>query len=140
MGDSESCSLQGSTWRDNALECAGTSFTVNCARADSFSRPVEAKKIACLDMPGCGWTEDDGTVTKPTGRCEGTKTPCSALPQSECNSQPGCIYFSSSGCTVKNGRNYLDNMGCENLQIGNTVSFSVVRNACRRAKGCTWVE
>ncbi|MBK8213354.1 MAG: hypothetical protein IPK71_06330 [Myxococcales bacterium] len=139
MRDSASCANQGSTWSDTYLECRGTSFVVNCARADTSGRPEEAKKIMCLDMPGCGWTEPDGTVTKPSGRCEGTKTPCSAFSQTECRSQPGCTVESSS-CKARNGRYYLDNMGCENLQISNSVSFSVVRNACQRAKGCTWVE
>lgn len=139
MRDSASCAKQGSTWSDTYLECRGTSFVVNCARADADSRPDEAKKIACLDMPGCGWTEPDGTVTKPSGRCEGSKTPCSAFSQTDCRSQPGCTVESSS-CKVRNGRYYLDNMGCENLQISNSASFSVVRDACQRAKGCTWVE
>ncbi len=140
MRDRASCEAQGSDWGDTYLECRGTRSPVNCARTDGSSRPEEALRSACLDMPGCGFTEKDGTVTKPTGRCEGTKTPCSALQEAECNSQPGCFYYSTTKCTPRNGRYYLDNSDCANLQISNTVSFSVVRDACRRAKGCTWVE
>ncbi|MBS2014032.1 MAG: hypothetical protein JST00_14175 [Deltaproteobacteria bacterium] len=140
VDDATSCFLQGSTWDSRNLECRGTSFTVSCARVEGFERPEEAKKIACLDMPGCGWTESDGTVTKPSGRCEGTKTPCSAFTEATCKSQVGCTVDTRSGCVAKNGSIYLENVGCENLQISNSVSFSVVRDACERAKGCTWVE
>ena len=140
MRDRASCSAQGSDWNNTHLECRGTTFVVNCARVDSASRPEEAVRAACLDMPGCEFTETNGTLTKPTGRCEGTKTPCAKLPQSECTTQPGCFYYSSGGCTAKNGLYYLDNMDCSSLQIAKSVSFSVVKSACRRAKGCTWVD
>ena len=91
-------------------------------------------------MPGCGWTEADGTITKPTGRCEGTKTPCAAYSDSDsCRSQTGCSFLAGD-CENKSGSNYLDNADCGSLQIGNSVSFSVVRSACQRAKGCTWVD
>jgi hypothetical protein len=140
MRDSTSCSLQGAEWRRASLECGGTTFSVYCGRADTSSGPDEAKKSACLDMPGCGWTEDDGSITKPTGRCEGTKTACSAFStSSECKAQPGCNYLTGD-CEKSNGFNYLDNSDCGSLQIGNSVSFSVVRSACERAKGCTWVD
>jgi hypothetical protein len=138
--DSGSCSAQGSTWDNTNLECRGTSFVVNCARVEYAGRPEEAVRMACLDMPGCGFTEADGTVTKPSGRCEGTKIACSAFSQTDCNSQPGCFYYSSEGCTVRNGKYYLDNSDCPSLQISDSVSFSVVKDACKRAKGCTWVE
>lgn len=95
----------------------------------------------CLDMPGCGFTEADGSITTPAGHCEGTKTPCSALSGKDgCNSQTGCFYFMSSGCEAQNGFDWLDNAGCSNLQISSTVSFSVVGSACQRAKGCAWIE
>lgn len=134
MRDRDSCTLQGSTWDNVNLECRGTTFPVSCDRPSA--------KAACLDVPGCGWTEDDGSVTKPSGQCEGTKTPCSSLSKDRdtCVSQTGCSYFSSTGCESKNGFSYLDNVDCGNLQISETVSFSVVRSACQRAKGCTWVE
>ena len=38
MRDSASCAKQGSTWTDTYLECRGTSFVVNCARADADSQ------------------------------------------------------------------------------------------------------
>ena len=138
--DSSSCRAQGSEWDNTNLECRGTRFVVNCARAESSALPEAAVRTACLDMPGCGFTEADGTVTKPSGRCEGTKIACSKFSQAECNSQPGCFYYSSEGCTVRNGKYYLDNSDCPSLQISDSVSFSVVKDACQRAKGCTWVE
>ena len=141
VDDRESCVKQGSDWRDTDHSCRGTLFVVNCARADSTTGPEEVVRNACLDMPGCGYTETDGTITKPTGKCTGTKTPCKSLSdEASCRAQTGCFYYSSSGCEPLNGYNYLDNVDCANLNISQSVSFTVVRSACKRAKGCTWTD
>lgn len=141
VNDRESCVKQGSTWRDTARECEGTYFSVNCARVDSSTSPEETVRAACLDMPGCGYTEADGSITKPSGKCTGTKIPCKSLSDEDsCRSQSGCIFYSSTGCEPLNGYNYLDNVDCGGLNISQTVSFSVVRSACKRAKGCTWTD
>lgn len=144
VGDRETCSLQGSDWVDTSLTCRGTTFRVNCARGDeSFSSlPDEAKKSACLDIIGCGWTEPDGTVTKPSGRCDGTKAKCSSFPTDEaCRKQPGCIFYDSSGgCSDLNSRQYLNNVDCGSLNFGPRLSVSVARSQCKRTIGCTWTD
>lgn len=137
--DSASCLLQGSDWDSVNDECRGTVFSVHCSRADESGRSPDQIKSMCLDMPGCGWTENDGTVTHPTGHCEGTKIPCAGLAEASCKEQSGCTYFSSSGCESTNGFTWLDNVDCSSLQIADDVSYSVVRSACQRAMGCTWV-
>ena len=136
--DRDSCAAQGSTWDSSSLECRGTTFTVHCSRADESGLSPDGKRAMCLDMPGCGFTETDGSVTHPTGHCEGTKTPCSTLDQATCVMQTGCIWYSSGGCSNLNGAQWLDNVGCAELQLSNTVSYSVVKSACERALGCAW--
>jgi hypothetical protein len=136
--DSTSCILQGSDWDGVNHQCNGTVFTVHCSRADESGLPVEAAKSMCLDTPGCGWTESDGTVTHPSGRCEGTKIPCATLDHATCEHQPGCIDY-SSGCENLNSFTWLNNVDCPYLQIADDVSYSVVRSACERAMGCKWV-
>ena len=144
MRDRETCSLQGSDWNDFGLTCRGTTFRVSCARGDeSFdSRPDEARKPACLDIIGCGWTEPDGTVTKPTGHCDGTKQKCSTFTADDtCRKQPGCLPGSSpTGCSDLNGKHYLDNVDCSSLNFSPTLSVSVARSQCKRTTGCTWTE
>lgn len=143
VGDRETCRLQGSDWSDTTLSCDGTTFRVNCARGDeSFSSlPDEAKKSACLDIIGCGWTEPDGTVTKPSGRCDGTKTKCSSFATEEtCRKQPGCIFYTSTKCSDLNSRQYLNNVDCGSLNFGPTLSVSVARSQCKRTIGCTWTD
>lgn len=101
---------------------------MNCARGDqSFSSlPDEAKKSACLDIIGCGWTEPDGSVTKPSGHCDGTKAKCSSFSTEDtCRKQPGCI---------------LNNVDWGSLNFGPTLSVSVARGQCKRTIGCTWTE
>lgn len=132
MRDSESCAKQGAQWDGSSLECRATPFVPSCERG--------ANEGDCLDMPGCGWTDDNGNVVHPSGSCTGDKIPCASLAEATCASQPGCIYFTSTGCEDKNGYNYLDNVGCAELQVGDDVAFSVVRSACQRAQGCTWVD
>jgi hypothetical protein len=139
MRDSDSCRLQGADWDSSTSECRGTPFQVHCSRADESGLAVPAKKAMCLDMPGCGWTEDDATISSPSGSCSGTKTPCGALDQTACSSQPGCNFLASQGgCVPKNGFSWLDNADCAGLQIASSVSYSVVKSACERALGCAW--
>jgi hypothetical protein len=139
MNDAESCLLQGAEWDDFYGDCRGTTFTVYCARAEEIDLPFDVQRQKCLDMPGCGWTEDDGSIRRPSGRCEGEKIPCHLLSEDLCDSQPGCISL-DAGCEVLSSYTWLNNVGCENLQIADDVSYSVVRSACERAMGCSWVD
>lgn len=140
LRDPESCRLQDSDWRQIDGKCRGTTFVASCARMDRYASPEELARKRCLDIPGCGFTESDGSITKPSGRCEGTKTPCGSLSdEASCRAQPGCSFSSSRGCEARNGIYYLDNADCPDLQISDSVSFSVVRGYCERVAGCRWV-
>ena len=123
------------------MSCRGTTFVVNCARGDG-TRPYDAQKAACLDILGCMWTEPDGTVVGPSGRCSGTKQKCSTFTTEEtCRKQPGCTPRTSSpGCEDRNGFDYLDNVDCSSLNHGPTLSVSVARSHCENTLGCTWTE
>lgn len=139
--DPDSCRNQGSEWRysgDGRCEAYGTT----CDRADRDVGPSTTEgeiRERCLDMPGCGFVEGNGSVTKPTGRCEGTKKPCNAFDEASCKTQVGCEYKQAGGCSSANGIYYLMNADCSYLQISDTVSYSVVKRACEAAIGCTWV-
>ena len=143
--DRETCALQGSDyWDSTHLECRGTTFPVSCERGDqSFSsQPDAARKVECLDIIGCGWTEPDGTITKPSGHCAGTKQKCITFATDDaCRKQPGCFFYpSNGGCVDFNGTIYLDNVDCSSLNFGPTLSVSVARSQCKRTIGCTWTE
>ena len=143
MNDPDSCFLQGAEWDYVYGECRGTSFVVTCDRGDEpgVDRTEDERRAFCLDIVGCGWIEDDGTTTMPSGHCEGAKIPCETLRYEDCLTQVGCSQSTTpESCEDANGIYYLDNIDCDGKQIGPTVAYSVIRASCEATLGCAWVE
>jgi len=151
MTDITSCQIQKGDWDSTYQECDSKVGKQSCADFDTSAAAygVDFGKRGCIEMLGCAWTNDDGTVEKNAyvgGQCFGTVAPCSTLEQTRCNEQLGCKYttVAPAGCKPTNSRNPLDNYTeCGNYTPTPDPSAArahpiALHGSCLRKIGCSF--